>query len=443
MTYSTQKLLLGTHTSESEQNYLMLAEVQLPLEDTELDARQYDDDRGEVGGFGSATGKLAVVQQINHDGEVNRARYMPQNPSIIATKTISAEVYVFDYTKHPSKPKPDGVCCPDLRLLGHNTEGYGLAWSPFAEGHLLSGSDDAQICLWDIKDVTKGDRTMDALRIFKHHGGVVEDVAWHSKHQHVFGSVGDDKHLVIWDARSHGSKGVTNSVEAHGAEINCLSFNPFNEYVLATGSADKTVALHDLRNLDSPLHIFEHHTEEVFQISWSPHQETILGSCGADRRLMVWDLARLGDDQTEEEAEDGPPELLFIHGGHTSKISDFAWNPNPGCEWVISSVAEDNIIQVWQMAENIYSEGIDQAQPNAAAYDPQNSRGLRTKIPSRASHHAYVALPLPPPRGSAQHRNRGSPAATECPVSSGCLWFVLHGSLLSPSPPSFSRPPCP
>ena len=27
--YSTQKLLLGTHTSDNEQNYLMIAEVQV------------------------------------------------------------------------------------------------------------------------------------------------------------------------------------------------------------------------------------------------------------------------------------------------------------------------------------------------------------------------------------------------------------------------------
>ena len=37
-----------------------------------------------------------------------RARYMPQNPCMIATKTPTADVLVFDYTKHPSKP---GVCC--------------------------------------------------------------------------------------------------------------------------------------------------------------------------------------------------------------------------------------------------------------------------------------------------------------------------------------------
>ena len=44
----------------------------------------------------------------------------------------------------------------------------------------------------------------------------------------------------------------------------------------------------------------------------------------------------------------------FIHGGHTAKISDFSWNPNE--PWVICSVSEDNIMQVWQMAENIYND---------------------------------------------------------------------------------------
>lgn len=84
--YSVQELILGTHTSENEPNYLMRCEVQLPLEDTELDARQYDEERAEVGGFGSALGKVNVKQQIVHEGEVNRARHMPQNKYLIATK---------------------------------------------------------------------------------------------------------------------------------------------------------------------------------------------------------------------------------------------------------------------------------------------------------------------------------------------------------------------
>ena len=51
-------------------------------------------------------------------------------------------------------------------------------------------------------------------------------------------------------------------------------------------------------------------------------------------------------EQTPEDAEDGPPELLFMHGGHTNRVSDIAWNPSD--PWVMCSAAEDNIIQVWQ-----------------------------------------------------------------------------------------------
>lgn len=62
-------------------------------------------------------------------------------------------------------------------------------------------------------------------------------------------------------------------------------------------------------------------------------------------------------NKTAKDAEDGPPELLFIHGGHTSKISNYSWNP---CEdWVVASVAEDNILQIWQMEENIYHDEDD------------------------------------------------------------------------------------
>lgn len=58
----------------------------------------------EFGGFGSVSGKIEIEIKINHEGEVNRARHMPQNPCIIATKTPTSDVLVFDYTKHPSKP---------------------------------------------------------------------------------------------------------------------------------------------------------------------------------------------------------------------------------------------------------------------------------------------------------------------------------------------------
>lgn len=351
--YSVHRLILGTHTSD-EQNHLLIASVQLPSEDAQFDGSHYDNEKGEFGGFGSVCGKIEIEIKINHEGEVNRARYMPQNACVIATKTPSSDVLVFDYTKHPSKPEPSGECQPDLRLRGHQKEGYGLSWNPNLNGYLLSASDDHTICLWDINATPKEHRVIDAKNIFTGHTAVVEDVAWHLLHESLFGSVADDQKLMIWDTRNNNTSKPSHTVDAHTAEVNCLSFNPYSEFILATGSADKTVALWDLRNLKLKLHSFESHKDEIFQVQWSPHNETILASSGTDRRLHVWDLSKIGEEQSAEDAEDGPPELLFIHGGHTAKISDFSWNPNE--PWIICSVSEDNIMQVWQMAENVYND---------------------------------------------------------------------------------------
>uniref|UniRef100_A0A8C9L9E9 RB binding protein 4, chromatin remodeling factor n=1 Tax=Pavo cristatus TaxID=9049 RepID=A0A8C9L9E9_PAVCR len=312
--FSIHRLVLGTHTSD-EQNHLVIASVQLPNDDAQFDASHYDSEKGEFGGFGSVSGKIEIEIKINHEGEVNRARYMPQNPCIIATKTPSSDVLVFDYTKHPSKPDPSGECNPDLRLRGHQKEGYGLSWNPNLSGHLLSASDDHTICLWDISAVPKEGKVVDAKTIFTGHTAVVEDVSWHLLHESLFGSVADDQKLMIWDTRSNNTSKPSHSVDAHTAEVNCLSFNPYSEFILATGSADKVnVLLNWERCIRTPL------------VLWSAHSSL---------------QQRSGN-------------VAFIHGGHTAKISDFSWNPNE--PWVICSVSEDNIMQVWQMAENIYND---------------------------------------------------------------------------------------
>jgi len=93
--YSVHRLILGTHTSD-EQNHLLIASVQLPSEDAQFDGSHYDNEKGEFGGFGSVCGKIEIEIKINHEGEVNRARYMPQNACVIATKTPSSDVLVFD-----------------------------------------------------------------------------------------------------------------------------------------------------------------------------------------------------------------------------------------------------------------------------------------------------------------------------------------------------------
>lgn len=90
---------------------------------------------------------------------------MPQNPEIVGAKTSGCEVYVFNCSKQGAKAQ-GAECEPDLRLRGHDKEGYGLSWSPFKEGYLLSGSHDQKICLWDVSSMAEKN-VLDAIHIYE------------------------------------------------------------------------------------------------------------------------------------------------------------------------------------------------------------------------------------------------------------------------------------
>lgn len=260
-------------------------------------------------------------------------------------------VLIWDKSKHSSTPtgKPN----PDIELLGHEYEGYGLCWNPHQAGHLASASEDCTVRLWDITQASKTNRIVKESRKYTHHSGIVNDVQYHPLHNALLGSVSDDMTLQIVDTRSADTSrsAVTSGADQHRDAINALAFNPAAETVLATGSADKTIAIWDLRNLKNKLHALEGHNDSVTSLEWHPFEESVLGSSSYDRRIIFWDLAKVGEEQSPEDSEDGPPELLFMHGGHTNRISDFSWNMhNP---WVICSAADDNLIQVWKVAEAI------------------------------------------------------------------------------------------
>ncbi len=46
-----------------------------------------------------------------------------------------------------------------------------------------------------------------------------------------------------------------------------------------------------------------------------------------------------------------------MHGGHTNHLSDFSWNQNE--PWVVCSAAEDNLIQIWKVAEAIVGKDLE------------------------------------------------------------------------------------
>jgi histone-binding protein RBBP4 len=114
----------------------MIVKAKIPVKDGEKDIKDNLINKGES--------KIEIETRINHEGEVNRARPMPQKPNIIATKTNKGEVHIFDYHKHSPRPA-DNIVKPEIRLLGHTCEGYALSWNTVRQGYLLSGASDSKV----------------------------------------------------------------------------------------------------------------------------------------------------------------------------------------------------------------------------------------------------------------------------------------------------------
>lgn len=314
----------------------------------------YDADREEIGGYGGNKKphgeiKFTIVQKIDHPGEVNKARYMPQNANMVATMCVDGRVMIWDRTKHRSQPT--GEINPDMELSGHTDEGYGLDWSPHVQGQLATASQDQTVRLWKITDYTKSNKMIHSYRTYTHHSAIVNAVQHSAQFDFMLGTASDDLTIQILDTRRDSTEKSALSVQGHSQAVNAIAFHPIQETILASGSSDGTIGIWDTRNFKQKVHSIDAHKSSVMSLEWNPMDSAVLGSGSSDRRICFWDLSKAGEEQTPEDAEDGPPELLFMHGGHTNTISDFSFNQND--PWVVCSAAEDNLIQVWRVANAI------------------------------------------------------------------------------------------
>lgn len=317
---------MGTQTSGAEQDYLMLVQVNPPEEGkTDKDL-------------------VKIIKKIKHKDEVNKARCNPAQTNLIATQTNSGEIHIFDFESPKSKP---------TQLVHHTKEGYGLSWNTNKKGQLLSCSNDGTICVWDLESPAKSGKKIYPTTFFKSEKGAVNDVCWHKFNKDIFASAGEDNKVLLWDCRNE-KQTPTSTLEFHDLEVMSVSFNPINENILASASADKSVLIWDLRNLKYFQCVLQQHNAEVQCVSWAPFNQSVLASAGKDNKVIIWDLSRLGQEISKEDAEDGPPEMIFTHSGHLSPIVDISWHPTD--ELSIATVEEANMLQIWKMDKSNYLE---------------------------------------------------------------------------------------
>ena len=364
----SHNLIFGTQTSEQEQNKLKIMQVLLPNKDRnkadlkelnsfqnsnlgESELTRINKKENEYYKYYKSLKKTVIVREFNHLGDVNKIRQHPLKREIVATKSSDGNAYVFNIEKETDLSKESNH---ELILTGHTDEGYGLSWSNDGS-NLVSGGYDNKICLYDsnFKITSNLKPEIHAITTFSH-SQPVEDVCFSKQESYLFASVSDDKSLILWDTR--GKSKVMEKKEAHSENINSVDFNYKNSFSLITGSADKTTGLWDIRNLSRKLFNFDFHSSEVVSVKFSPNSDCLFSSSSSDGQILFWDITLIGSPLSTDDFEDGPPELLFIHNGHRSRVNDFDWSSASSSlasysNLLCSTEESNNIIQIYDIKE--------------------------------------------------------------------------------------------
>jgi WD40 repeat protein len=203
----------------------------------------------------------------------------------------------------------------------HNNGVTAIAMSE-SEKFFVSGGEDGEIRLWDIK-------TREMVSHLKEHNSRVTGLALCSDHVHAL-SCSRDRSIFVWDLRQE--KHVATNTQRMGG-INAVALHPNNRNMVSVGQ-ERKVTFWELNKADPVRLISPAHDGEAFCIAVSNNGK-VLASGGTDDVVKLWDVAT--------------GELLAEGVGHSGTVSGLKFSPD---DRQLVSVGEDSNALVW----NVYMD---------------------------------------------------------------------------------------
>jgi len=343
-----QRLVLGTFTLGQAVDNISI--YQLPTyanlnKNIKINKLDYNQEKQEFELSSASNTKIKLLQKINHFGDVNKVRYMPQKPNILASANNYGDLVIYERTKLPSVSRSNETELPKPQIYlrpqspTNNSDIFALDWNLQSEAILASGDTNGHINIYDLK---KYSSKCNELNEVKHivNDLAINDLEWFAGHDSLFTVVDEGGHYKIYDTRSD-----TFVTERKLSEcgINSITLNPGLSTCFATGDSTGVVSVWDIRNLDKcSYEIKNQHTDSITQLKWHRKFHNVLGSSSTDA------LVRLFDMNKHNETNDG---TIFVHRGHMLGVNDFDWSYHD--DWLVASVADDNSLQVWKPAHNV------------------------------------------------------------------------------------------
>lgn len=360
---------VGTQADKADKNRLTLmklsdlAKTNIKSKDDDEMEKAYDDEDSEDENDDDEDQDVDPTLEhisIKHKGGVNRVRAMPQMPNIVATWSDIGNVYMYNVqsildtfqrsagistSTNPSSSQNTHKS-PFFTYQGHSTEGYAMDWSPVTTGLFATGDCNGSIHLWNPDQITTKAPSTSSFQIVKDAytsstKESVEDIQWSPTESTVLASAHCHGNLKIFDTRRTKQAMLTHNVtNGTGVDLNVIAWNHNVSNLLATGADDGIFSVWDLRTFSGagankkmePLARFTCHNTPITSLEWHPTDESMI-LVSDDDAAYVYDLSIETDDvvpnenkEDEEDEEDIPPQLLFVHAG-SQYVKECHWHP--------------------------------------------------------------------------------------------------------------------
>lgn len=238
--------------------------------------------------------------------------------STICTAAANGQIVIYDVTRA-------GV--ESARLHEHVRQVHRVAFNPHQGALLLSGSQDASMRLWDLRDLA-GDRSIMTCRSSYQYPGNnegIRDLRWSPTNGVEFAAGTDNGVIQRWDFRK--AKAPILKVNAHEKTCHAIDWHPDGKYLLS-GGADKMVNVWDFSSTDRRKKACWQlrAPQAVLNVRWRPPRwsapgghpgswncSQIVTAYDQDPRIHVWDFRRPYMPFREINSYDMAPTALLWH----------------------------------------------------------------------------------------------------------------------------------
>lgn len=160
--------------------------------------------------------------------------------------------------------------------------------------YLLSGGGNSSIAAYDLEEHSKNGEKKTFNPIFaigrKHEYGI-SSIQWYSHDNGLFFTGSFDKTVKMWDPNNLEDV-LTFNMEGRVYSIS-LSPTAMSHSLIAVGTSDQKGRLCDIRS-GTTAHSLIGHKEAIFSVRWCPGNEFLLATGSQDKTIRFWDVRKGG-----------------------------------------------------------------------------------------------------------------------------------------------------